>query len=75
MLRCRLLGHRPRFSARGRVMRWECERGCGFSGEKLYATEADAARYASGFDREDQESLGKRSPLSLAVLRLGRRRS
>jgi hypothetical protein len=34
MLRCRLLGHRFRFSADGSTMRWDCERGCGAGGEK-----------------------------------------
>ena len=44
-------------------MRWRCERGCGAGGEKLYASPADAARYARAFDREDRQELGRRAPL------------
>jgi hypothetical protein len=72
MLRCRLLGHRFRFSADGSTMRWECERGCGAGGEKRYATPADAARYARGLDREDRVDLGRRAPVGLLPLRLFR---
>ena len=74
MLSCRLLGHRMRFEADGETMRWHCIRGCGFEGEKTYATSAEAARYAAAFDREDREDIGRRTPLSLMPLRLGRRR-
>ena len=74
MLACRLLGHRPRFWSEGPVLRWECERGCGLSGEKRYANAADAARYARAFDREDRADLGRRAPLALLPLRLARRR-
>jgi hypothetical protein len=49
MLRCRLLGHRFRFSADRATMRWRCERGCGAGGEKRYPTAAEAERYARGF--------------------------
>lgn len=73
-LACRVLGHRPRFRAEGAVMRWECERGCGFGGERQYPTARDAARYAAALDRPDSEGLGARAPLSLLVLRLARRR-
>jgi hypothetical protein len=73
MASCRLVGHRVRFWAEGPVMRWECERGCGLSGEKAYDTPAEAGRYARALDREDREDLGRRSPLSLLPLRLGRR--
>jgi hypothetical protein len=71
-LACRIAGHRPRFSAEGEVMRWECVR-CGFAGEKRYPTAADAARYARALDREDREAIGHRTPLSLLPLRFGRR--
>jgi hypothetical protein len=70
MLRCRLLGHRFRFSSDGATMRWTCERQCGAGGEKRYATADDAARYASAFDREDRQDLGRRAPLGLLPLRL-----
>lgn len=62
-LRCRLLGHRYRFVAEGSTMRWECERRCGAGGAKEYASAADAARYASAFDRRDRDDLGRRAPL------------
>jgi hypothetical protein len=73
LLACRLLGHRVRFHASGSTMRWACERGCGFAGEKEYATAGEARRYAAAFDREDVEDLGRRAPLSLIALRLARR--
>jgi hypothetical protein len=78
MLRCRALGHRYRFSGDGPTMRWVCERGCGTSGSKRYASAADAARYARAFDREDRRELGRRTPvglLPLRILRWLRRRS
>jgi len=70
MLRCRLLGHRFRFSSDGATMRWTCARQCGAGGEKRYATAEDAARFASAFDREDRQDLGRRTPLGLLPLRL-----
>jgi hypothetical protein len=52
-------------------MRWECRRGCGASGEKTYASPADAARYAAAFDREDREAIHRRPGLiSLLPLRI-----
>ena len=42
-------------------------------GEKTYASAAEARRYATAFDREDSDELGKRSPLSLLPLRFARR--
>jgi hypothetical protein len=72
-LACRLFGHRFQFWADGDLMRWDCERQCGFAGEKRYASEADARRYASAFDRRESDSLGKRPTLSLLPLWLGRR--
>jgi hypothetical protein len=78
MLRCKLLGHRFRFTSEAETMRWQCARGCGAGGEKRYATAEDAARYAGAFDREDREDLGRRAPLfglfPLRVLRAWRRR-
>ena len=44
-------------------MRWACERGCGASSSKDYATADEAARYAAAFDREDRSELGRRAPL------------
>jgi hypothetical protein len=73
MLRCRVLGHRFRFSSDGDTMRWSCQRGCGAGGEKSYATAHDAARYARAFDREDHEDRGRRAPLfGLLPLRIAR---
>jgi hypothetical protein len=73
MLACRIVGHRYRFEADGRIMRWTCRRGCGMCGEKLYPTAADARRYASAFNREDRENLGRRAPLiALLPLRIWR---
>jgi hypothetical protein len=63
MLRCRLLGHRFRFSSEADTMRWQCQRGCGAGGEKRYATAADARRYATALDREDRQDIGHRAPL------------
>jgi hypothetical protein len=72
-LRCRLLGHRFRFSSEAATMRWLCERGCGAGGSKTYATTEDAERFAQAFDREDRADLGKRAPLvGLFPLRLAR---
>jgi hypothetical protein len=68
MLRCRLIGHRFRFSSEGPTMRWECRRGCGAGGSKQYATASDAQRYAAAFDREDRDDLGRRAPLFAGIL-------
>jgi len=73
VLRCRLLGHRLRFRPEGETMRWECERGCGESGAKAYASEADARRYAAAFDRGDADDLGSRPTISTVPLWLVRR--
>lgn len=73
MIACRVLGHRLRFWAEGEVMRWDCERGCGHEGEKLYASAAQAQRYARALDRRDSDDLGKRPTLSLLPMWLGRR--
>jgi hypothetical protein len=73
MLRCRLLGHRFRFSSGGETMRWTCQRGCGAGGAKRYESAADAELYARAFDREDREDLGRRAPLfGLFPLRIAR---
>ena len=51
-------------------MHWECERDCGFAGEKRYVDAVAARRYAAAFDREDRHDIGRRSLLSLLPLRL-----
>ena len=56
-LSCRLLGHRPAFRSAGRTLVWECERGCGYTGAKEYATPEAAQRFASAFDRQDGVNL------------------
>lgn len=73
MLRCRLFGHRYRFTADGEVMSWACGR-CGHvGGAKAYATAEEASRYAQALDREDRADLGRRAPLiALFPLRLWR---
>lgn len=60
-----MFGHRYRFSATGAVMRWECQRGCGAGAgaSKTYPSPAAARHYASAFDREDRDQLGRRAPL------------
>jgi hypothetical protein len=74
MLRCRVLGHRFRFTADGTSMRWECQRGCGAGGCKRYPAAQDARRYARAFDREDRRDLGRRAPLvGLLPLRIARK--
>jgi hypothetical protein len=70
--RCRLLGHRFRFTSEAETMRWQCERGCGAGDAKRYPSAEDARRYAQAFDREDRQELGRRSPLGLLPLRLAR---
>ena len=72
-LACRLLGHRYRFRADGKAMRWSCAR-CGTpGGVKEYATAEEASRYARAFDREDREDIGRRAPLIAGLpLRLWR---
>jgi hypothetical protein len=78
MLRCRVLGHRFRFTSADQTMRWRCERGCGAGGAKDYADAADAERYARAFDRQDRDDLGRRAPffglLPLRLTRAARRR-
>jgi hypothetical protein len=73
-LACRIYGHRPRFWAEGSSLRWECDRDCDHGGTREYATEDDARRLAVALDIEDRDKLGTRSLLSLAPLRLARRR-
>jgi hypothetical protein len=73
MLRCRLLGHRFRFSSEGETMRWRCERGCDAGGSKRYASAEKAELFARAFERHDREDLGRRAPLvGLFPLRLAR---
>ncbi len=74
MLTCRVIGHRINFRTDGRIMRWECSRGCGELGSKVYPTAEEARRYAAAFDRRDSSDLGKRAPLiGLLPLRLWRK--
>jgi hypothetical protein len=73
MLRCRLAGHRYRFSSEGATMSWSCARCGAVGGSKQYSSAADAERYARAFDREDRDDLGRRAPLfGLFPLRLWR---
>ena len=73
MVACRILGHRYRFEADGRTMRWTCQRGCGAGGQKIYPSSAAARHYATALDREDREQLGRRAPLiGLLPLRIWR---
>ena len=44
-------------------MRWECSRNCGANGSKMYASPAAASRFATAFQRRDNEDLGRRAPL------------
>ncbi|SDK18025.1 hypothetical protein SAMN04487820_105114 [Actinopolyspora mzabensis] len=68
-----MLGHRYRFRAVDRELRWHCERGCGAGGSKSYDTAERAERYAAALDREDRAALGERAPLiGLLPLRLWR---
>ncbi len=67
MFRCRLLGHRFRFTSAGATMHWSCARGCGAEGAKTYATSEAAHRYATVFDREDRADLGRRAPLVAGI--------
>jgi hypothetical protein len=63
-LRCRIFGHRYRFTTTDTVMRWSCARdGCTATGSKRYPTAEAAARFAAAFDREDRDELGRRAPL------------
>jgi hypothetical protein len=73
VLACRVLGHRYRFWAEGATMRWECSRDCGAGSSKDYPSATEAARYATAFDREDRDEVGRRAPLSMLPLRLARR--
>ena len=74
-LACKIFGHRPVFRVDGRIMRWECERGCAEGhGFKEYNTAAEARRYAAAFNRRDTDDVGKRAPfVGLFPLRLWRR--
>jgi len=74
VFRCTVFGHRYRFSSEGRTMRWVCE-WCGASGgEKEYDSAEEAARFASAFDREDRDEIGRRAPfLGMFPLRIWRK--
>jgi hypothetical protein len=75
---CRLLGHRYRFTSEGATMTWTCARGCKAGGSKDYDSAEQAYRYATAFNREDSEALGRHAPLvagaPLRILRAIRRR-
>jgi hypothetical protein len=73
MLRCRALGHRPRFVADGRVLRWHCGR-CGAAlGARRYHSAGAAERYARALDRDERAEIGRRAPpFALLPLRLAR---
>ena len=73
MVACRVLGHRYRFRSDGPTMTWACER-CGHvGGAKEYASGEEARKYATAFDREDRDALGRRAPLvGLLPLRVWR---
>jgi hypothetical protein len=78
-VRCRVFGHRYRFTAAGAELSWACVR-CGEpGGAKVYDSAEDAERYAAGLNREDREDLGRRAPLigllPLRIFRHLRRRS
>jgi hypothetical protein len=73
MLGCRVLGHRYRFSADGRVMRWDCARGCGAGGKKVYDTPAQAARYAAAFDEEDRDKVTGHPTVTMIPLWIARK--
>lgn len=60
---CRIFGHRYRFSAQGATMRWVCQRGCGAGGDKAYPSAAAASHYATAFDRDALDDIGRRAPL------------
>jgi hypothetical protein len=72
MLRCRLLGHRFRFTSDGETLRWDCARGCGAGGAKRYPDAERAATMARGLGRDEDHDLGRNSPLGLFPLRLMR---
>lgn len=71
-MRCKVLGHRFRFSSAGEVMSWSCARGCGSGGSKRYPSAQDARRYAAALDRDELGDLGRRAPLGLFPLRIAR---
>ncbi len=71
-LACRVFGHRTRFWAEGETLRWDCERECGHKGSKGYSSAAEASRYATAFDREDRDEVGRRAPFSMLPIRLTR---
>ena len=74
MLRCTVFGHRYRFTSEGITMRWTCERCATPGGAKEYGSAEEAARFASAFDREDRDEIGKRAPfLGMFPLRIWRR--
>ena len=74
MLRCGLLGHRLRFTAEGKELRWDCARGCGAGGTRRYERDEDARRYASALSRGHRADHRRALPFALLPLRLASRR-
>ncbi|MFL5846435.1 MAG: hypothetical protein ACJ762_17255 [Solirubrobacteraceae bacterium] len=68
MLACRIKGHDIQFSTAGPTLRWACERGCGKAGEKVYASAADAQRYATAFNKKDSDRAHRHPTLSTLPL-------
>ena len=62
------MGHRYRFAAEGRFLRWSCERCSAAGGEKTYATAGEASRYATAFDRTDRSRAGSHPTISTLPL-------
>jgi hypothetical protein len=52
------------------MMRWSCERDCGYEGAKEYSSADAARRYATALNREDQAGFGRRPLLSMLPLKL-----
>ncbi len=68
-----MFGHRYRFRADGPTMTWTCQRGCAVGGSKSYASAAEARKFATAFDKEDADDLGRRAPLlGMLPLRMAR---
>jgi hypothetical protein len=71
--RCTIFGHRFRFTADGRTMRWACEHCGAAGGEKTYETPAEAARYAAALDKTDSSRTSSHNTLSTLPLAIARK--
>jgi len=69
---CRVLGHRWRFSAEGRTLRWDCTRCAAPGGSKEYDSDQLARHYAQAFENEPRRG-ERRFLLGAAPLWLARR--